>query len=65
MAPIFNLEKICGASEERQNRVTFYPKRVTILPSIGLNFFFVPLIVSAKIFVFLEFLKARKTKNTT
>jgi len=38
-----------------QNRVTFCPKRVMILPSIGLEIF-VPLIVSAKIFfVFLIF----------
>jgi len=37
--PIFNLEKFCGASEVRQNRVAFFPKRVTILPSIGLEKF--------------------------
>jgi len=34
-----------------QNRVTFCPKRVMILPSIGLENF-VPLIVSAKIFLY-------------
>jgi len=62
---IFNLEKFWGASEERQNRVTFYPKRVTILPSIGLEIFCSSHCFSKKKFVFLIFLKAIKNKNTT
>jgi len=43
-----------------QNRVTFCPKRVTILPNFGLENF-VSLIVSAKIFLYFGFfLKAIK-----
>jgi len=43
----------------RQNRVTFCPKRVTILPSIGLEFFF-PMIVSTKIFFVFDFFESNK-----
>jgi len=56
----FNLEIFLRRFRRWENRVTFYPKRVTILPSIGLENFSSSDCFSENIFVFLSFLKAIK-----
>jgi len=43
-----------------QNRVTFYPKRVTNLPSYGLDFFFFLYLFQLKIFFIFFIFKSNK-----